>query len=93
MLNLIALAITLAAVVIGYTQARRFVRTRLRFVDAVQTMKAPLLAGIGAGLVAAPIVAIVPLIGAGTALCFGVAVGAGVAAGARDIRQKLLPPD
>lgn len=93
MLHLIALAITLAAIVIGYTQSRRFVRSRLRFVDAVQTMKAPLIAGLGAALVAAPVVALVPLIGAGTAICFGVAVGAGVAAGARDIRQKLLPPD
>ncbi len=91
MLNLLALAITIAAVLIGYTQSRRFVQNRLRFVDAVHGLKAPIIAGVVAGLVALPVVAFVPLIHAGTALLFGASVGFGVASGARDIRKRLGP--
>ncbi len=91
MLNLLALAMTIAAVLIGYTQSRRFVQSRLRFVDAVHTMKAPILAGLGAAIIALPIVAVGPLIHAGTAILFGASVGLGVASGARDIRKRLGP--
>ena len=38
---------------------------------------------------AAPLVWILPIVGSGTALLFGVGVGAGVAAGAKDIRRRL----
>ncbi len=89
MLNLIGFAITLVVVLLGFSQSRRFVHTRLRFVDAVQTAKAPIIAGVVAGVIALPIVSIVPLVGVGTAILFGLAVGAGVAAGARDIRKRL----
>lgn len=86
---LITMAAASAATGFGYFQSRYFVRTKLRFVDAVQTGKAPLIAGVGAVVVAAPIVALLPFVGAGTAILFGLGVGAGVAAGARDIRQRL----
>jgi hypothetical protein len=79
---------TLLAMV-GYAQARAFVTTRLRYVDAVHTAAAPFIAGIGAALVALPIVAFIPYLGGGTALGFGVAVGAGVASGSREIRRRL----
>ena len=88
-IELIGLAATAAATGFGYFQSRYFVRTKLRFVDAVQTGKAPLIAGVGAALIAAPVVALLPLVGAGTAILFGLGVGAGVAAGARDIRQQI----
>jgi hypothetical protein len=87
--HLIGFALTLAAVLIGYTQSKRFVQSRLRFVDSVHTLKAPILAGVIAGVVAAPIAALLPLIGIGTAVLFGLSVGAGVAAGARDIRRRI----
>jgi predicted lysophospholipase L1 biosynthesis ABC-type transport system permease subunit len=74
---------------VGYAQARSFVTRRLRYVDAVHTAFAPFIAGIAAALIASPIVAIVPYVGAGTALSFGIAVGAGVAAGSRDVRRRL----
>ena len=74
---------------IGYAQARSFVTRRLRYVDAVHTAMAPLIAGVGAALIALPIVAFIPFIGAGTALSFGLAVGAGVAAGSREVRRRL----
>ena len=83
------LAATVAATAFGYFQSRSFVRSKLRFVDAVQTTKAPVIAGIGAGLIAAPITLFLPLVGVWTAILFGLSVGTGVAAGARDIRQRI----
>jgi hypothetical protein len=74
---------------VGYAQARSFVTRRLRYVDAVHTAFAPFIAGVGAALLALPIVALIPYVGAGTALSFGIAVGAGVAAGSRDVRRRL----
>lgn len=86
---LISMAAAAAATGFGYFQSRHFVRTKLRFVDAVQTGKAPVIAGIGAMVVAAPVVALLPIVGAGTAILFGLGVGTGVAAGAREIRQRI----
>lgn len=86
MFELIALGVTLGSVIVGYFGARRFVSQRLRFVDAVQKPGVPLVAGLGAALLAAPIVWALPLVGAGTAILFGASVGAGVRAGRRVIR-------
>lgn len=83
---LISLAAAVAATIAGYRQSRRFVRGRLRFVDAVQKPTAPLIAGAAAAAVALPIVALLPVVGPGTALLFGAAVGTGVSHGARDVR-------
>ncbi|MFP5356520.1 MAG: hypothetical protein ACLGIK_15485 [Gemmatimonadota bacterium] len=91
MLGLLGLAATIAAVVIGYTQARAFVRERLRYVDIAQSAIAPLIAGFGAAIIASPIVALLPLVGGGTALAFGVSVGMGVVNGQRDVRRALPP--
>lgn len=74
----------------GYVKTRSFVRDRLRFVDAVHRTSAPLVAGIGAALVASPVAWILPFVGGGAAVLFGGAVGWGVVKGRRDIRQ--LPP-
>ncbi|HEU4564662.1 MAG TPA: hypothetical protein VFS05_08445 [Gemmatimonadaceae bacterium] len=86
MITLIALAAAVAATIAGYRQSRSFVRGRLRFVDAVQKPTAPFIAGAAATAVALPLVAILPVVGAGTALLFGAAVGTGVSHGARDVR-------
>jgi hypothetical protein len=69
--------------IVGYSQARAFVTGRLRYVDA------PIIAGVGAALIALPLVAILPFVGAGTALSFGLSVGLGVAAGSRDVRRRI----
>lgn len=91
MLELIVLVLwvvlTGVAGVGGYIAVRRFVRDRLRFVDAVRRPLVPWLAGAAATLVAAPIVWLLPVIGAGTALVFGIGVGAGFASGRRDLRR------
>lgn len=91
MFTLIAFATSLVLTIAAYTQARKFVRDRLRFVPAAQSFWAPILAGGATALVALPIVGLIPLIGAGTALSVGVSVGFGVANAQRDIRNNTLP--
>ena len=91
MFGLLALAASFAVTFIGYTQARAFVRGRLRYVDLAQSWLAPIVAGIGGMLLAAPVVALLPLVGGGTAVAFGLSVGVGVANGQRDIRRALPP--
>lgn len=92
MIELLALILAGGAVVGGYFKSRGFVRRRLRFVDGVQSGTAPFVAGTAAALVAAPVVWLLPVLGTGTALLFGAAVGIGVRAGARDIRRWLRAP-
>jgi hypothetical protein len=82
------LASTVLAIV-GFAQARAFVTRRLRYVDVVHSRLAPIVAGVGAALLALPLVAIIPFLGLGTALSFGISVGAGVLAGSRDVRGRL----
>lgn len=80
------LAATGAASTGGFIAARRFVRDRLRFVDAAHKGSAPWIAGGVALLAAAPVVAVLPVVGAGTAFLVGASVGIGVAKGSRDAR-------
>lgn len=80
----IALLVSFAAAFGGYAAARRFVRERLRYVDAIHRPSTPWLAGLGATLLAAVVTTLLPFIGLGAAVSFGLAVGMGVAAGARD---------
>ena len=91
MFELIGVAATAASAIAGYVGSQRFVEDRLRYVDRIHSWGAPWLAGIAAAAVAAPIVWVLPLVGGGTAIVFGVAVGAGVAKGARHVRRALAP--
>jgi hypothetical protein len=88
-LGLLSFAVTVGVTALGYFQARRFVQTRLRYVDAVHSLKAPIIAGLCAALIAVPIVIFLPLVGLGTAVLFGIGVGTGVAAGSRGVRQRI----
>lgn len=81
----------MAAAIIGFTQAKSFVSQRLRYVDAARSPLAPLVAGVGAALVAAVVVAMLPIVGTGSAIAFGLSVGLGVAAGNKEIRRSLPP--
>jgi hypothetical protein len=83
---MIPLLITLAAGIGGYLLARSFVRSRLRFVDAIYSPFAPFLAGVLAAIVAWPL-ALLPLLHATTAVVFGIGVGTGTAAGARALKR------
>ncbi|MEW5916009.1 MAG: hypothetical protein AB1762_06375 [Gemmatimonadota bacterium] len=88
---LISVAAAAAAVIFGFSAARNFVRSRLRYVDAAQHPLAPIAAGIGACAVGAVVVPLLPFVGLGTAMAFGASVGLGVASGAREVRRALPP--
>jgi hypothetical protein len=83
---MLQLFITLAAGILGFLLARSFVRSRLRFVDAVHSRMAPFVAGSAAAVVAWP-ATILPLVTLTTAIVFGIGTGAGTASGARALRQ------
>ncbi len=87
MFEIIGLAATGAAGFFGYVKSRRFVRSRLRFVDTVKKPYVPVLAGGAAALAAAPVVALLPIVGAATAIVFGASVGVGVASARKDIES------
>lgn len=93
MFELIALGIAGVAGVGGHLKSKHFVRSRLRYTDLVQKPALGLAAGVGAALVAAPVVALLPIVGAGTAIALGVGVGSGVAIGARQAREGWHPED
>lgn len=89
MFELIGLIVTAAATAGGYFQSRAFVTRRLAYVDAVQRSGVPVMAGVAAGALALPVVALLPLVGAGSAALFGAGVGMGVASGVRRIRRRI----
>jgi hypothetical protein len=83
---MLQIIITLAAGALGFVLARNFVFRRLRFVDAVHSPMAPVLAGIVAAVVAWPAV-LLPLITLPTAVVFGIGTGLGTASGSRMLRH------
>ncbi len=87
-MNIIYLAVTVAATAAGFILARNFVRGRLRFVDAVRSPAAPWIAGLGAALVAWP-VAMLPIITTATTTLFGIGAGLGTASGVRALKRGM----
>ena len=87
---IISFAVAVALAMVLHGTARRFVRDRLRYVDSVQKGFVPFIAGGAAIIAVLPFMAL-PIIGIGTALTVGLAVGSGVAAGVRDIRSGAAP--
>ncbi len=86
MLDIIRLALALAAGVFTFGFARGFVRRRLRFVDAVRSPLAPILAAVGAALIALPLT-LLPLITGFTAALVGLAAGFGTASGVKALKR------
>ena len=78
--------VTLAAGIVGYLVARRFVSRRLRFVDAVQSRFAPVVAAVTGSIAILPLTAL-PLVTIATAVVFGIGAGLGPASGARLVRR------
>ena len=78
--------------VYGHLKSRQFVGRRLRYTSIVEKPALGLWAGVGATVLAAPFVAVLPIVGAGTAIVIGAAVGTGVALGVKDTEEppKLL---
>ena len=94
MWGIIVLGATFAISWLSYGTSRRFVRERLRYVEAALTPFAAVVAGVVAAVVATPVVGllhIIPLVGSlmtgGTAIVFGLSVGLGVRSGAQDVKR------
>ncbi len=89
---MLELVIAGVAGVFGHLKSRKFVGQRLRYTTIVEKPALGLWAGVGATIVAAPLVAVLPIVGAGTAIVIGAAVGTGVALGVKDTEEppKLL---
>lgn len=91
MAGLIGMTAAAGAAGFGYLRSKSFVARRLRYVDAVQSSAAPVVAGLAATAIAAPVVWALPIVGAGTAIAFGIATGAGTRAGVKQIRRFISP--
>ncbi|HEX6308234.1 MAG TPA: hypothetical protein VFZ69_08610 [Longimicrobiales bacterium] len=89
--GIVGLSAAGTAAAFGFFRSRSFVAARLRYVEAVQSPAAPLVAGAAATALAAPVVWVLPIIGAGTAIAFGIATAAGTRAGVNRIRRNTLP--
>ena len=89
--NFLWIAIAGAASVGGYITTKRFVRTRLRFVDGVHRRGVPTVAGIAAGVAGGLVAAILPFVTTMTAVLFGIGIGTGVAAGRKDLKRLPSP--
>lgn len=89
MFEIITMAAAAGAGLAGYVTSKDFTQRKLRFVDAAQKPSAPFIAGGIVALLAAPVVWVLPLVGAGTALILGAGVALGVKSAQRN--RNLLP--
>ena len=78
--------------VYGHIKSRNFVGQKLRYTSLVEKPMLGVWAGVGTTVVMAPVVALLPFVGAGTAIAVGAGVGTGVALGVKDTKEppKLL---
>jgi hypothetical protein len=88
---MIAFIIATIAAIFGYSAAKKFVRDRLRFVDGAHKPTTPIIAGIGAYIIAMIVVGLLPIVGIGTAITFALSVAFGAAAGSREVKSGNLP--
>ena len=86
-LELIPIGIAGAAGIFGHIKSRKFVRRRLRYTSWVEKPYLGVVAGVAAAIIAAPLVGVLPIVGASTALIFGAGVGTGVSMGAREAQD------
>lgn len=93
MVELVAAAIAGVAGVGGHLKARQFVRKRLRYTNIVEKPLLGLWVGLATTAIAAPIVWVLPIVGAGTAIVVGAGVGTGVALGVKDTKGPPLLED
>ena len=92
--SLLTLCVSVGVSWFTFGTARRFVRVRLRYVDAALRPSAPIVAALGMAVLAIPIFNLLHLIpvvgaivGAGTGVIAAIGAGLGVRQGALDIRN------
>jgi hypothetical protein len=83
---MIQILLTAIAGIAGYLLSRSFVRRRLRFVDAVYSPLAPLIAGVVAAILVWPL-ALLPAVTPVTVILFGIGTALGTASGVRALRH------
>ncbi len=93
MFELIAAGIAGVIGVGGHIKARQFVARKLRYTNIVEKPLLGLWAGLATTVIAAPLVAVLPIVGAGTAIFVGAGVGTGVALGVKDTKGPPLLED
>jgi hypothetical protein len=86
MFGFFRLALVVVAGIAGFALARRYVRTRLRFVDAIRSPAAPWIAGVLVALVAYPL-ALLPLVTTFTTTLLGIGAGLGTASGVKALKR------
>ena len=79
---ILALTVTVGSGILAFGFARGFVRRRLRFVDAIRSPVAPVLAAVGAAILVMPLT-MLPLIGAVVSGVTAAVVGLGAGLGTR----------
>lgn len=84
---MIELALAAGAAYGGYRWTKNFFIKRLRFVPKARSKAAPIVAGAGAAIVAAPLFAVLPILTLGTAAALGAGVAGGVMAGERESKR------
>ena len=85
--TLVGFVVTAGAALFVFGLAREYVRNRLRFVDAVRHPLAPWVTAFIATVILLPVVAILPLVGAGTAILVGRAAGLGTSSGVKALKR------
>ena len=85
--SLVGILVTGAGTLFAFGLAREYVRNRLRFVDAVRHPLAPWIVFFAATVVLIPVVALLPLVGLGTALIVGGGAGIGTASGVKALKR------
>jgi vacuolar-type H+-ATPase subunit I/STV1 len=87
---ILALTVTVGSGILAFGFARGFVRRRLRFVDAIRSPVAPVLAAVGAAILVMPLT-MLPLIGAVvtgvTAAVVGLGAGLGTRSGIKALQR------
>lgn len=87
---LLALTVTVGSGILAFGFARGFVRRRLRFVDAIRSPVAPVLAAVGAAILVMPLT-MLPLIGVVvsgvTAAVVGLGAGLGTRSGVKALQR------
>ena len=89
---MIELLIAGGASALSYIKSRDFTRDRLTYVDGAHSRTAAIVAGTVTTLAAAPVVALLPIVGGVTAVALGGGVGYGVYRGQSAIRKRLGSP-
>jgi hypothetical protein len=87
---ILALTVTVGSGILAFGFARGFVRRRLRFVDAIRSPVAPVLAAVGAAILVMPLT-MLPLVGVVvtgvTAAVVGLGAGLGTRSGVKALQR------